>query len=132
MDTMSDTTRSGLSFSSTYFYEDPSGNSTASKAITLGAQEADAQWTDLVYWVVMATTYAEENGITQMTSNEMPLINLFGVGLERLFRDAILAVGNYGEMYRRVFGQNATRVGRNMLNASPFGPQHYPLLKLSG
>lgn len=132
VDTMSDTTRSGLSFSSTYFYEDPSGNSTASKAITLGAQEADAQWTDLVYWVVMATTYAEENGITQMTSNEMPLINLFGVGLERLFRDAILAVGNYGEMYRRVFGQNATRVGRNMLNASPFGPQHYPLLKLSG
>ena len=119
----------GLSFSRPYFYEGgPSrGNSTAEKAFSLVTQEADAQFTDLVYWVVMATIDAEENGITQMTSNEMPLVSLFGTGLKRLLRDAIIAVGNYDEMYRRVFGQNATRVGRNMLNASPYGPEHYPL-----
>jgi hypothetical protein len=119
----------GLSFSRPYFYEGgPSrGNSTAEKAFSLVTKEADAQWTSLVYWVVMATIDAEENGITQMSSNEMPLVSLFGTGLKRLLHDAILAVGNYDEMYRRVFGQNATRVGRNMLNTSPFGPEHYPL-----
>eukprot|EP00984_Skeletonema_dohrnii_P012357 scaffold4999_cov94-Skeletonema_dohrnii-CCMP3373.AAC.1 len=119
----------GLSFSRPYFYEGgPSrGHSTAEKAFSLVTQEDDAQFTDLVYWIVMATIDAEENGITQMTSNEMPLVSLFGTGLKRLLRDAIIAVGNYDEMYRRVFGQNATRVGRNMLNASPYGPEHYPL-----
>jgi len=120
VDVGSDFLLPGLSFSNPYFHE-------GGKAFALVTREADEQWADFVYWVTMATIYAEENGITQNTSNEMPLVNLFGTGLERLLRDAILAVGNYDEMYRRVFGQNATRVGLNMLNASPFGPQHYPL-----
>eukprot|EP00984_Skeletonema_dohrnii_P029796 scaffold20690_cov155-Skeletonema_dohrnii-CCMP3373.AAC.1 len=120
VDVGSDFLLPGLSFSNPYFYE-------GGKAFALVTREADEQWTDFVYWVTMATIYAEENGITQNTSNEMPLVNLFGTGLERLMRDAILAVGNYDEMYKRVFGQNATRVGLNKLNASPFGPQHYPL-----
>lgn len=124
VDTKSGINHPDLSFSRPYFYEAPSGNSTAWKAIALGTHGADDQWTALVYWVVMATTYAEENAITQKTSNKMPLVTLFGVGFGRLFRDAILEVGNYGEMYRRGFGQNATRVGPNLLNASPFGPQH--------
>jgi len=121
VDVDSDFLLPGLSFSSPYFHR-------RGKAFALVTHEADVQWTDFVYWVTMATIYAEENGITQNTSNEMPLVNLFGTGLERLLRDAILAVGNYGEMYRRVFGQNATRMGLNQLNASPFGPQHYPYL----
>ena len=128
VDMKGDVVRPGLSFSKPYFYEAPGGNSTAWKAIALVTQEADAQWTDLVNWVAMSTYNAEENGITQRTSNEMPLVDLFGVDLERLFRDAILAVGNYDEMYRRVFGQNASRVGLNMLNSSPFQPQLYPVL----
>jgi hypothetical protein len=120
VDVGSDFLLSGLSFSNPYFHE-------GGKAFALVTQEADEQWADFVYWVTMATIYAEENGITQNTSNEMPLVNLFGTDLQRLLRDAILAVGNYDEMYRQVFGQNATRVGLNKLNASPFGPQHYPL-----
>ena len=120
VDVGSDFLLSGLSFSNPYFHE-------GGKAFALVTREAYVQWADFVYWVTMATTFAEENGIAQNTSNEMPLVNLFGTGLERLLRDAILAVGNYDEMYRRVFGQNATRVGLNKLNASPFGPQHYPL-----
>eukprot|EP00984_Skeletonema_dohrnii_P029798 scaffold20690_cov155-Skeletonema_dohrnii-CCMP3373.AAC.3 len=120
VDVGSDFLLPGLAFSNPYFYE-------GGKAFALATREADEQWADFVYWVTMATIYAEENGITQNTSNEMPLVNLFGTGLERLLRDAILAVGNYDEMYRRVFGQNTTRMGLNKLNASPFGPQHYPL-----
>mmetsp|Transcript_3657 Transcript_3657/g.5301 ORF Transcript_3657/g.5301 Transcript_3657/m.5301 type:complete len:272 (+) Transcript_3657:2-817(+) len=120
VDVGSDFLLPGLSFSNPYFHE-------GGKAFALVTREADVQWADFVYWVTMATIYAEENGITQNTSNEMPLVNLFGTDMERLLRDAILAVGNYDEMYRRVFGQNATRVGLNKLNASPFGPQHYPL-----
>ncbi|KAL7538118.1 hypothetical protein ACHAXR_010364 [Thalassiosira sp. AJA248-18] len=49
------------------------------------------------------------NGIMQTTSNEMPLVSLFGADLERVLRDAILAVGNFDEMYRRVLGQNASQ-----------------------
>eukprot|EP00984_Skeletonema_dohrnii_P029799 scaffold20690_cov155-Skeletonema_dohrnii-CCMP3373.AAC.4 len=121
VDVGSDFLLPGLAFSNPYFHR-------RGKSFALVTHEADVQWTDFVYWVTMSTIYAEENGITQNTSNEMPLVNLFGTDLERLLRDAILAVGNYDEMYRRVFGQNATREGLNMLNASPFGPQHYPYL----
>ncbi|KAL7524509.1 hypothetical protein ACHAXR_000604 [Thalassiosira sp. AJA248-18] len=54
----------------------------------------------------------------QTASNEMmPLVSLFGADLERVLCDTLLAEGNFDEMYRRVLGQNASRVGRNMLNA---------------
>mmetsp|Transcript_2880 Transcript_2880/g.6193 ORF Transcript_2880/g.6193 Transcript_2880/m.6193 type:complete len:768 (-) Transcript_2880:229-2532(-) len=115
----------GLSFSEPYFYE--VSNGTVGKAFSLATSEDDAQWTDLVYWAIMATVFAEENGIIQTTSNEMPLVKLFGPDLERILRDVIIAVGNYGEMYGRVFDQNVTRVGPNLLNVLPFGPEHYPL-----
>ena len=121
----------GLSFSKPYFYENPGSEGgdprTDGKAYTLVTKGSDAQWTDFVNWIIMATIHAEENNIVQTSSNEMPLISLYGPDLERVLRDAILAVGNYGEMYQRVLGQNATRVGRNMLNVSPYGPQMYPL-----
>ena len=120
----------GLSFSKPYFYENPGEGGdprTDGKAYTLVTKGRDSQWTDFVNWIIMATIHAEENNIVQTSSNEMPLISLYGPDLERVLRDAILAVGNYGEMYQRVLGQNATRVGRNMLNVSPYGPQMYPL-----
>lgn len=121
----SDVRHPGLSFSKPYFYEALKDNSTAGKMFSLVTKEDDAQWTDLVYWTIMATIYAEENGITQISSNEMPLVGLFGPDLERMHRNTILAVGNYGEMYARVFGKNVSRVGRNLLNGPPFGPEHH-------
>ena len=128
VDMNSDVRRPGSSFSKPYFYNNPRGDDpTDGKAFSLVTKEVDTQWTNFVNWVVMATIYAEENNIVQTTSNEMPLVSLFGPDLERMMRDTILAVGNYGEMYQRVLGQNATRVGRNMLNVSPYGPQMYPL-----
>ena len=104
----SDVRHPGLSFSKPYFYEAPKGNSTAGKMFSLVTKEDDAQWTDLVYWVIMATFYAEENGITHDLSNEMPLVGLFGSELERIHRDTIFAVGNYGEIYERAFGKNGS------------------------
>mmetsp|Transcript_8292 Transcript_8292/g.15526 ORF Transcript_8292/g.15526 Transcript_8292/m.15526 type:complete len:92 (-) Transcript_8292:41-316(-) len=68
----------------------------------------------------MATIDVEENVITQITSNEMPLVKLFGSGPRRIQRDTIIGVGNYGKMHRRTLGQNASRVDRNSLNVSPF------------
>jgi len=128
VDMNSDVRRPGSSFSKPYFYNNPRGdNPMDGKAFSLVTKEDDTQWTNFVNWVVMATIYAEENNIVQTTSNEMPLVSLFGPELDRMMRDTILAVGNYGEMYQRVLGQNATRVGRNMLNVSPYGPQMYPL-----
>jgi len=119
-DLYSDAFTPGLSFSRPYFYE-------GVKALSLATLIADTQWSDFVYWVTMAPIYAEENGITQETSDDMPLVNLFGTDLERLLRDAIHAVGNYDEMYRRTLGQDATRAGLNTLNVFPYGPQYYPL-----
>jgi len=119
-DLYSDVFTPGLSFSRPYFYE-------RVKALSLATLKADTQWSDFVYWITMAPIYAEENGITQETSDDMPLVNLFGTDLERILRHAIHAVGNYDEMYRRVLGQNSTRAGLNTLNVFPYGPQYYPL-----
>ena len=109
-----------------YFFE-AKANSTAFNAHLLATKDDDDQWSDLLHWIIMASFFAEENNIVHKTSNEMPLVNLFGPNLERVLRDFVLAVGNYGEMHRRVFGQNVSRVGRNLLNVPPFDPQHNPL-----
>ena len=84
----------GSSFSKPYFYINPRDDDpTGGKAFSLVTKQDDAQWTNFVNWVVMSTIYAEENNIVQTTSNEMPLVNLFGPNLERMMRDTILAVG---------------------------------------
>ena len=89
-----DMRRPGSSFSKPYFYINPRGDDpTGGKAFSLVTKEDDAQWTNFVNWVVMSTIYAEENNIVQTTSNEMPLVNLFGPNFERMMRDTILAVG---------------------------------------
>lgn len=52
---------------------------------------------------------------------------LFGPAYKCMFRNAIPAVENYGEMYARNVEDLVPCEGRNILNSSPFGPQHYPL-----
>lgn len=73
----------------------------------------------------MATFYAEEKSISKINSNEMPLVNLFGPDHGRMFRDAILAVGSYGEIYERSVQSSFPRNSRNLLNVNPVGPQFY-------
>ena len=71
---------------------------------------------------------AEINGVSQREANEMSLVNLFGPRFTRMFRDAINAVGNHGEVYERTLQQYIPRADGNLLNtiANP-GPHTYVL-----
>ena len=118
------------SYSQPYFYGDDAGYESTRTTVSMMTPSNDVQWSDFVYWIVSSTFYAEEEQIQRFNANRMPETQLFGPSLTRMFRDAILAVGNYGEMYfRNVEDVNIhPRLGsRNMLNSMPFGPQHYPL-----
>jgi general L-amino acid transport system substrate-binding protein len=81
--------------------------------------QGDAQWADVVRWVVYATIQAEEFGITsenvdEMSESEDPNIRRFlglegelgdGLGLSNDFVVQIISsVGNYGEIYDRNLG----------------------------
>lgn len=109
------------------FYAICYDNDRIGQALALVTRQDDPQWSDFVYWVVAATFHAEENDITSQNFIEMPTVNLFGDGFTRMFRDTILAVGNYGEIYARnvesIFPRNGTN---NMLNLNPPGPQLFP------
>lgn len=115
------TTGRGFAFSQTYFYGQGEEN------LCLATLEDDADWSTVVFWFVTATIYAEEHGINQTNSNDMPTIHVFGSGLERMAKDAILAVGNYGDMYQQNLQSIIPRSGRNLMNANIQGPQHYPM-----
>jgi len=47
----------------------------------------------------------------------MPLVHSFGPDLQRMFRDSVYAVGNYGELYERNLASVLPRSGRNRLRA---------------
>lgn len=112
----------GFSFSAPYFY----GYSKEEDNFCLATKQDDHTWSAFVFWVVMASIYAEANGITQETHYEMLEVFLHGPSFNRMFRDSILRVGNYAEMYARNVGPFFVREGRNNLNAYPnFGPQRY-------
>lgn len=94
--------------------------------LALVTRQDDPQWSAFVASMVSATFYAEEMGIFQNDTSRMPETNLFGGLLSRMFRNGIDAVGNYGEIYERNLGSTIPRQNLNLLNKSPFGPQHYP------
>jgi len=78
-----------------------------------------------VFWVAEATVCAEESGITERTSNSMPLVNLFGLDFSRMFRDAIGTVGNHGEIYSYNLEPDIPREGLNQLaQQNATGPLH--------
>jgi hypothetical protein len=79
-----------------------------------------------VYWAAQAVVYAEENNIAMETSNEMPLVYSFGPDLQRMFRDVVHCVGNYGALYHMHMSAILPRGGRNMLNIwEEDGPLRY-------
>jgi len=109
-------------------------------------RHGDDQWFDIVKWVVFGTMAAEEYGITSENVEEMaetsedPVIrNLLGaegdmgvkLGLENDFMvQAIMQVGNYGEIYDRNLGPdtpfdlprslNAQYLDGGLIYAPPF------------
>jgi hypothetical protein len=85
---------------------------------------------------VACTIYAEELQITQRSSSRrnssndgddgsiaMPLVKLYGNNYTRMLRDAILHVGNYGEIYCRNLQAHIPRYGLNMLSSDKIGRQ---------
>lgn len=119
------TTGIGFSFSQPYFY----GYSEEQDNLCLATRQEDSDWTNFVYWVVTASLYAEQNGLSSAEgSSSMPEVFVYGADFKRMFRDSILLVGNYAEMYERNLEPLIPRGGRNVLNSAPNnGPQHYLL-----
>ncbi|CAB9529228.1 extracellular solute-binding protein [Seminavis robusta] len=118
------TTGTGFAFSTPYFFGYSEDEDNTCLASRLDAHD----WREFVFWTVMGVVHAEENGIDKATSNLMPEVFSFGDQFNRMFRDSVLAVGNYGELYERNLESLVPRGGRNMLNQSPHqGPQHYAL-----
>jgi general L-amino acid transport system substrate-binding protein len=104
----------------------------------------DSAWRDVVTWVVYATFYAEEVGITSKnadtfkTTTDPNIMNFFGLtndlpkkmGLPNdAFFNAIKLVGNYGEIYERSLiplgiprGLNALYTKGGLIYAPPLRP----------
>jgi len=97
--------------------------------VALVTRDDDHEWSAFCFWIVSAIVYAEDHGVTQDTSQQMPIVNLFGPSYLSMFRHAILAVGSYAEIYDRSASQNGLpRTGRNLLNRIPLQPQLYTSL----
>jgi len=120
-DVFEPTTNIGYSFSQPFFYP------TVQAPIAIATREDDPQWTSFVNWIVQCSFFAEEYEMTQRRSNELPAVNLFGSDYKEMFRHAISAVGNYAEIYEKNLADKIPRQGRNLLNAMPYGPQHFSL-----
>ena len=124
----------GFGFSPIYYYDQRYNKSSISaeqthppsQLLTLATREEDVRWSDFVRWIVYATIYAEEEGITADKASKMPILQLFGSAYKQAFRDVIVAVGNYGEMYERNLEDIMPRSGRNLLSNSSTS-QLFPL-----
>eukprot|EP00581_Thalassiosira_minuscula_P000852 CAMPEP_0183743076 /NCGR_PEP_ID=MMETSP0737-20130205/65031_1 /TAXON_ID=385413 /ORGANISM="Thalassiosira miniscula, Strain CCMP1093" /LENGTH=1112 /DNA_ID=CAMNT_0025978681 /DNA_START=259 /DNA_END=3597 /DNA_ORIENTATION=- len=111
----------GFQFSKPYYY----GNETAGNAVSffsLVTREDDELFSSFVDCVVMATFFAQENGITKKKSKEMPLVSIFGRDLRWALRDVVKFTGGYDQLYAKSFGQvSEEERGRNKL-AGDSGP----------
>ena len=115
-----------VTFSTPYYYGTHDNSTVAAYGFT--TRPDDTEWSDFVFWIVMATFYAEEQNITQVDPREMPTVNLFGEALKPMFYDCISAVGNYGEIYQRQQPNLPPRGdGPNILNLNLTGPQQFPI-----
>jgi general L-amino acid transport system substrate-binding protein len=92
--------------------------------------QGDSQWRDVMNWVIYATIYAEENGMTSKNvddfkKTEVPDLKRFmgltddlpkKMGLSNdAFYNVIKLVGNYGEIYDRTVGKLGVPRGLNNL-----------------
>lgn len=79
----------------------------------------DRVWSMFTSWVFEALVQAEESNITQSTSDLMGTSDVFGEQFENMFRRAVAAVGNYGELWER--NLPFTRSGMNLINDGSSG-----------
>lgn len=106
----------GYDFSPVYYY----GSSDNEPSLAIATLEDDEQWSDFVTWIIFALIYAEEEEITD--ASDMPIVLLFGPVYKQSFRDLIIEVGTYGQIYERnVEAYNPRAVGRGRMNQVNYG-----------
>jgi len=106
----------GLHFSTPYYYGNESNGHDAS-IYSLATLEGDAMFASFVNSVVLATIFAQENGIQSDESGRMPFVSIFGNELKWALKDSISAMGNYAQIYKSNFGNGYEAYqGRNTLN----------------
>ncbi|KAL7533568.1 hypothetical protein ACHAWF_009709 [Thalassiosira exigua] len=97
----------GLHYSAPYYFGDEAAINDVS-FYAMATREEDVQFSSFVNMIVLATIYAQYNGITKDDSIGMPLVSLFGPSFYWSLRDAISYSGNYDEIYwgnfRSIFG----------------------------
>ena len=108
-----------------YFYisADPT-----SKSYTMASLATEPELGDLLFWILTAMMHAEERSISSRTANQMlPPVSLLGADFTNMLRNAVAAVGNYGDLYPRhledLHPRSAKEASCNRLNELPRGPQ---------
>mmetsp|Transcript_19829 Transcript_19829/g.43151 ORF Transcript_19829/g.43151 Transcript_19829/m.43151 type:complete len:1013 (+) Transcript_19829:140-3178(+) len=99
----SSATPEGFHFSTPYYYgNEPFIDNVSFYSVV--TREDDVLFASFVNCIVLATIYAQTNGITRDKSGDMPYVSVFGTALNWALRDAIAYSGGYGEIYSRNFG----------------------------
>lgn len=89
--------------------------------VELAKEDDPLIFTDFVSWIIEAIILAEEKNITQTTAGEFAQTNVFGEQYQDMFRHAIAAVGNYGEIYERHRTSIIPRERINLINDGTTG-----------
>lgn len=76
----------------------------------------NAKFSDFCNWIVQSLITADALNITQDRAYEFPTTHLFGDEYKQMFRHAIAAIGNYGELYERYFEDRYPRSGMNLIS----------------
>jgi ABC-type amino acid transport substrate-binding protein len=98
------------------------GNSFFSKEpLALVTRDDDPTWADFVSWIVEGLLHAEEKNITQSNPSLFFTSDLFGIQYNKMFVNAIAAVGNYAEIYKRNLQSVVPRKPVNTINDGTSG-----------
>ena len=77
--------------------------------LALTTRNDDTEFGDMVNWLLRALIVAEAMNVTQDRADQFPTTDLFGKEYTHLFQNAIAAVGNFGELYSRTWGDLVPR-----------------------
>ena len=78
----------------------------------------DRVWSQFVNWVMEALVQAEESGVSKASSWQMSKTFVFGEQYQDMFRNAVGAVGNYGDLWNNM---PFSRSGLNLVNDGSSG-----------
>ena len=88
----------------------------SSEPLAIASRGDDPEWADFTNAVLQALITAEKMNITHENTTQLfPQTTLFGEQFKDMFRNAILAVGNWGQVYERGLADLLTRDGVNLL-----------------